>query len=383
MSKQLKKFFSLIAIFLGIVIFLTACSKTSQSELQTSQTAKETVQTITVTDLIGRQVKIKTPVHKVVGLGPGALRLIAYIDGIDRLAGVENIDKKVVNGRTYNMVFQDKLEQLPTIGQGGPDSTPDAEKLIQVNPDVIFSISLLDKAKADDLQAKTGIPVVVLSYGKLGTFEEDVYTSLEIIGKIMGKEDRAKEVVDYIKGIQKDLQDRTNDIPEDKKPTVYIGALGFKGAHGIESTQSNYPPFIAVNAKNVADALGGKGSFMIEREKLLSWDPDMIFIDEGNFDLVKQDYQKNPDFYRSLKAVKNDNVYGILPYNQYNTNIDTALADSYWVGKLLYPERFKDIDHVEKAKEIYTLFFGEAGKGVYDKMKDIYGGFEKLNFSAK
>ncbi|ADD02922.1 periplasmic binding protein [Thermoanaerobacter italicus Ab9] len=380
MSKQLKKFSGIVVILLAIVISLTACSKASQNQSQVSQTPKETVQTVTVTDLVGRQVEIKTPVHKVVGIGPGALRLITYIDGIDRVAGVENIDKKLTNGRTYNVIFQDKLAQLPTIGQGGPDSTPDAEKLIEINPDVIFVISLLDKAKADDLQAKTGIPVVVLSYGKLGTFEEDVYTSLEIIGKIMGKEDRAKEVVDYIKGIQKDLQDRTKNIPEDKKPTVYIGALGFKGAHGIESTQGNYPPFMAVNARNVADTLGQKGSVMIEKEKLLDWNPDIIFIDEGNFDLVKQDYQKNPDFYKNLKAVKNDNVYGILPYNQYNTNIDTAIPDSYWVGKVLYPEQFKDIDPVEKAKEIYTLFFGEAGKGVYDKMKEVYGGFEKIKF---
>jgi len=377
-SKQLKKFNGIVVILLVIVISLTACSKASQNQSQTSQTSKETVQT--VTDLVGRQVEIKTPVHKVVGIGPGALRLITYIDGIDRVAGVENIDKKLVDGRTYNMIFQEKLAQLPTIGQGGPDSTADAEKLVEVNPDVIFVISLLDKAKADDLQAKTGIPVVVLSYGKLGTFEEDVYTSLEIIGKIMGKEDRAKEVVDYIKGIQKDLQDRTKDISEDKKPTVYIGALGFKGAHGIESTQGNYPPFMAVNAKNVADTLGQKGSIMIEREKLLDWNPDIIFIDEGNFDLVKQDYQKNTDFYKSLKAVKNDNVYGILPYNNYTTNIDTALVDSYWVGKVLYPEAFKDIDPVEKAKEIYSLFFGDYGKNVYDKMEEVYGGFEKIKF---
>ncbi|HHW57884.1 MAG TPA: iron ABC transporter substrate-binding protein [Clostridia bacterium] len=380
MLKSFKKLNVVVAILLAIAISLTACNKALQNSPQTSETPKETDKTITVTDLVGRQVEVKTPVHKVVAIGPGTLRLVTYIDGIGRVAGVENIDKILTNGRTYNMIFQEKLAQLPTIGQGGPDSTPDAEKLVEVNPDVIFVISLLDKAKADNLQAKTGIPVIVLSYGKLGTFEEDVYTSLEIIGKIMGKENRAKEVVDYIKGVQKELQDRTKNIPEEKKPTVYIGALGFKGAYGIESTQGNYPPFMAVNAKNVADTLGQKGSVMIEKEKLLAWNPDIIFIDEGNFNLVKQDYQKNPIFYKNLKAVKNDNVYGILPYNQYNTNIDTALADSYWVGTVLYPEQFKDIDPVEKAKEIYTKFFREAGKGVYDKMKEVYGGFEKIKF---
>ncbi|MGB9780248.1 iron ABC transporter substrate-binding protein [Caldanaerobacter sp.] len=369
-----------LAILLIIVMSLTACSKSSQNQTQTSETSKETVQTITVTDLVGRQVEVKEPVHKVVAIGPGALRLVTYVDGIDRIAGVENIDKKLANGRTYNMLFQEEFAKLPTIGQGGPDSTPDAEKLVQVNPDVIFVISLLDKSKADDLQAKTGIPVIVLSYGKLGTFEEDVYASLEIIGKVLGKEDRARELVNYIKGVQKDLQDRTKDVPDDKKPTVYVGALGFKGAHGIESTQGNYPPFMAVNAKNVADTLGQKGSIMVEKEKLLAWNPDIIFIDEGNLELVKQDYQKNPDFYKNLKAFKNDNIYGILPYNQYNTNIDTALVDAYWVGKVLYPEKFSDIDPVNKATEIYSKFFGDKGKILYDKMKEVYGGFEKIKF---
>ncbi|SHF61113.1 iron complex transport system substrate-binding protein [Caldanaerobius fijiensis DSM 17918] len=375
-----KRFNVVVAIFLILAISLTACSNKTQNQPQISNQPRTQVQSVMVTDLADRQVKVKLPVNKVVGIGPGALRLITYVDGLYRVAGVENIDKKLAAGRTYNMIFQDKLQQLPIIGQGGPDSTPDAEKLVTVKPDVIFVTYLLDKTKADDLQAKTGIPVVVLSYGKIGTFEEDIYKSLEVIGKIMGKEDRTRKLVEYIKNIQKDLDDRTKDIPDDKKPTVYIGALGFKGAHGIESTQSNYPPFVAVHAKNVADTLRQKGSVMIEKEKLLAWNPDIIFIDAGNFKLVKDDYQKNPEFYKSLKAVKNDNVYGLLPYNNYTTNIDTALVDSYWVGKVLYPEQFNDIDPVQKANEIYTFFFGEQGKSAYNKMKELYGGFKKLNF---
>ncbi|MGB9678509.1 MAG: iron ABC transporter substrate-binding protein [Thermoanaerobacteraceae bacterium] len=381
MSKLLKKINILLSIILIAVISLTACSnKESQSSKQVPKVSEKQSQTITVTDLSGRQVELKLPVKKVVGIGPGALRLITYIDGVDRVAGIENIDKKLTDGRTYNMVFHDEFKNMPVIGQGGPDSAPDAEKLVQVNPDVIFVVSLLDKSKADDLQAKTGIPVVVLSYGKLGTFDNDVYTSLNIIGKIMGKESRANELINQIKDIEIDLNNKTKDIPEDKKLTVYIGALGFKGGHGIESTQGNYPPFAAVHAKNVADTLGQKGSIIIEREKLLSWNPDIIFIDEGNFNLVKQDYQKNPDFYRSLKAVKNNQVYGMLPYNQYTTNIETALADSYWAGKILYKEQFKDVNPEQKADEIYTLFFGEKGKNVYNNMKEIFGGFENIKF---
>jgi iron complex transport system substrate-binding protein len=370
-----------------IAAILVSCAVDNKSEPQDFQQPDSnddiSVQEdmFTVTDLAGREITIKTPVGKIVAIGPGALRLVTYIDGLQRLAGIENMDKTLAVGRTYNMVFHEEFQQLPIIGQGGPDSVPDEEKLVEINPDVIFMASLLDAAKADELQNKAGIPVVTLSYGQAGIFEEDVYASLKLIGSVLCKQERASQVVDYIKGIQEDLMDRVKDIPDDEKPTVYVGALGFKGGHGIESTRGNYPPFMAVDARNVADSLGQTGSVMIDKEKLLEWDPDIIFLDKGNFSMVEEDYQKNSRFYSSLKAVKNNRVYGILPYNQYNTNIDTALANCYWVGKTLYPERFNDIDPADKAVEIYDQFFGSGGNAVYNTLQQEYGAFQEINFS--
>lgn len=149
-----------------------------------------------------------------------------------------------------------------------------------------------------------------------------------------------------------------------------------KGTHGIESTQAKYPPFLAVGARNVVDETGKSGSLMIEREKLLSWDPDILFIDEGGYSLVLADVQKNPTFYQSLRAVKNGQVYGQIPYNSYTTNIDTALADAYYAGKVMFPEQFQDIDPVAKSDEIYTSLLG---KPLYEQMVKDYPGFKKLD----
>jgi len=68
----------------------------------------------------------------------------------------------------------------------------------------------------------------------------------------------------------------------------------------------------------------------------------------------------------------------LLPYNFYATNIGTALADAYHIGKVLYPEQFKDIDLEKKADEIYTFLLG---KPLYREMKDEFGGFKKFNSS--
>lgn len=367
-----KKAAVIVIALLMLPIFLAGCGqKTDQPKTATPEKAK-------ITDLAGREVEVPVPVKKVVAVGPGALRLVCYVNAADKVAGVEEIEKRQPAGRPY-ILAHPELKNLPSIGQGGPDTAPDAEKLVSVKPDVIFATYLVDKATADELQSKTSIPVVVLSYGKLATFDDEVFKSLSLIGKITAGEKRAAEVVDYLKSCLQELNARTKEIPADKKPKVYVGALGMKGTHGIESTQAKYPPFVNVNARNVVDETGKTGSVMIDKEKLLSWDPEIIFIDEGGYSLVLDDYKKNPQFYQSLNAFKKGEVYGQIPYNHYTTNIDTAIADAYYAGKVIFPEQFKDIDPVKKADEIYQFLLG---KPVYEQMAGDYGGFKKLGFAA-
>ncbi len=369
-TKALKAAAILIALLI-IIVMLSGCGSATSGQ-NTGEPQKAVI-----TDLAGRQVEVPVPAKKVVAVGPGALRLVCYVNGADKVVGVENLEKQQPTGRPYILAYPE-LKNLPTIGQGGPNSTPDAEKLVSVKPDVIFVAYLVDRSQADELQARTNIPVVVLSYGKLATFDEDVYKSLKLIGRIIGNEKRAEEAVAYLKKCQQDLRDRTKDIPNDKKLKVYVGALGMKGVHGIESTQAKYPPFAAVNARNVVDETGKTGSVMIDKEKLLAWDPDIIFIDEGGLSLVREDYKKNKQFYQSLKAVKSGRVYGQIPYNYYTTNIDTAIADAYYAGKVIFPDQFQDIDPAEKADEIYRFLLG---KPLYRQMAKDYGGFIQLDLT--
>ena len=275
------------------------------------------------------------------------------------------------------MAYPD-LKKLPSIGQGGPDTAPNEESLLGVKPDVIFVSILVDKAKADQLQAKTGIPVVVLSYGSvsgLTSFDENLYRSLTMIGTIIGKEKRAQDVVAYLRQNETDLVERIKDVPAAEKATVYVGAVSAKGAHGIEYTQAKYPPFTFIGAKNVVDETGKSGTVMIDKEKLISWDPDILFLDEGGYALVTEDYKNNPAFYQSLSAVKKGQVYSQIPYNNYTTNIDTAFADAYYAGKIIFPEQFQDIDPIKKSDEIYQFLLG---KPLYADMVRDFGGFKKL-----
>ncbi|AFM23001.1 iron ABC transporter substrate-binding protein [Desulfomonile tiedjei] len=327
--------------------------------------------TIKVIDTANRPVEVKLDPQRIVCLAPGTLRLVCLLKATDKLVGIEDFEKTVPMTRPYIMVNAE-LTKLPIIGSGGPDSinrVPDLEALLKVRPDIIF-ISYMEPSNADDLQKKLSIPVVVLTHGRFASFDERIFDSLRILGKILKKEQRAEEVIAFINQAREDLHKRSDGVSPDKKPSVYAGAIGYKAVQGIESTDTTYTPLEWVQARNSAKSVSDKGHLFIDREKLLTLNPDVIFIDGGGLNVIRQDFRRRPEFYKSLKALQNKEAYVLFPFNYYVTNVCIAIADSYAVGKILYPERFSDIDISHKADEIFTFLYG---KPVYEKMVKTYG----------
>lgn len=367
---MIKKSISLLIVSLLLTFSLIGCTSTAPANLDSNY------QKISLVDMLGREVSLNDTAKKIVAIGPGALRLYCYVGSVEKVAGIEQIEKDRPIGRPYMLAYP-SLCDLQVIGAGGPTNSPDAEKILSVKPDVIFITYGGDRSVADELQEKTGIPVVAISYGRVSTFDPDVYTSIKLIGKVIGDEKRAQEVVEFMKNCENDLNDRTKDIPESQKPSTYVGAVNMRGSHGIGSTHGNYSLFNAVNAKNVADETAETGSFMVDKEKLIEWNPDKIFIDYGGLKVVEEDYKKNPELYSTLSAFKNKETYSLLPYNFYTTNIDTAMANAYYIGKVLFPEKFEDIDPEKKADDIYNFLLG---KKLYNEMSEDYGKFQKILF---
>ena len=327
----------------------------------------------TVTDSVGRTVTVPTDPRRIVCLGPGALRLIVYLNATALLAGVEDIEKSSLGGRPYALAHPE-FARLPRVGPGGPGGTnqkPDMEAVLSVQPQVVF-ITYMEPPLADEVQQTLGVPVVVLSYGRFATFDDEVLNSILVAGKVLNRETRAREIVDFIDTIRKDLQRRTQDFPPDQKLKAYVGGIGHRGAFGIESTEQHYIPMLWVNAVNMAESVEARlGSHVfMDKERLLALDPEVIFLDGGGLALVLDDYRKKPALYEALRAFRDRRIYTLLPFNSYTTNIDTALADAFAVGKILYPDRFEDIDPEKKADEIYMFFVNSP---VYGTLKGVYG----------
>ncbi len=328
---------------------------------------------ITVQDVTGRTITVPHDPDRIICLAPGTLRLIVYLQAQDRVVAVENMEKINPRGRPYWIASPD-LHDLPIAGPGGPASInqkPNMEQLISLDPDVIF-ISYMDPALADEVQKVLGIPIVVLGYGPFATFDETVFESLLLAGKILNRQERAGEVVGYIKAFMNDLRQRAASSEILQSPGVYIGGIGYRGSQGLESTDQDYPPFEWLQARNLAGEIQAleRSHIYTNLENLLKIDPEIIFIDGGGLRLAAEAYHKKPEIYNGLRAFREEKVHVLHPYNWYLTNIDTALIGGYAIGRIIYPDSFDDLDIREKADEIYEFL---VGKPVHAEMEKEYG----------
>lgn len=355
----MKLFFRLLIIF-HVLFFAWGCQFNTH----------ENKDCISINDMLGREVKVPKNVLRIVAVKPGALRILSYLGASDRIVGVEEIEKK--NRNPYNFA-NPSYKNLPVIG---PRHGGDAELISLVNPDIIF-MTYATVSEAEKLQNKTGVPVIALQYGDLSQNKETFFKALQLTAQLIGEMERAESLISFITNTITDLDQRTKEVSEKTNPKVYAGGISMRGAHGISSTAPYFTPFEYINVKNLARNFSSlNNNVNIDYEQLIEWDPEKIFIDYAGWNIVQQEF-KNEALRQSLDAVKNNELYMLLPYNWYTTNFATVLVNSYYTGSVLYPREFTDIDIKTQANCIYKAFLQ---KPVYEQMIGAIGTPERLIF---
>ncbi|MFV0420674.1 iron ABC transporter substrate-binding protein [Oleidesulfovibrio sp.] len=331
-----------------------------------------------VVDATGQPLTSSTPVTKVVCSGSGCLRLLTYIEAESLAVAVDDMEVKRAkfDTRPYALAHPE-FKKLPIFGEFRGHDNPELILSLEPQPEVIFKTYTSSMGyDPKELQLKTGIPVIVLDYGDLGENRQALFHSLRVMGRVTGKSQRAEEVIAFFESAIADLHKRTAHVAPSEQQSVFVGGIAFKGPHGFQSTEPGYPPFEFVNAKNLAvqDSAGKclKHSD-VAKEKIVEWDPDCLFVDLSTLRLGDKANGvaelKSDPAYQTLNAVKAGNVHGLLPYNWYTQNFGSILANAYFVGKVLYPALFSDVNPAEKADEIYTFL---VGRPVFEKLNNSF-----------
>lgn len=356
----------LLTLVLALVLCLTASAAARQ-----------------VVDAAGRTVTVPDTVRRVICSGSGCLRLLTYLQAQDLAVAVDDIEGKRsrFDARPYGLA-NPQFRTLPVFGGFRGQDNPELILTLDPAPQVIFKMVGTGRGTSgldpDELQGRTGIPVVALRAGNLHERRDELSAALRLMGAVLGKEARAEAVLTFFDRTMADLQGRTGDIPEQSRPAAYVGGIAYAGPHGFQSTEPGYPPFRLVNVENLAardgdTATGGVRD--ISREQLIAWNPNRLFLDLSTLQLGEaagglHELRTDPA-YRTLAAVRSGRVYGLLPYNWYGQNLESILANAWFIGTLLYPDRFADIDPIAKADEIFAFL---VGKPLFAEMNRRFGG---------
>ncbi len=397
----MKKLFC-IALTIALVLSLAACGGASEPTAAPEATAApETTaapaetsgdEATLVVDRVGREVPVNPGSYRrVVCIGAGALRLYSYIGDMSLLAGVEDIDNITLEGRPamfdsvsrpYFQAHQELLTSLPSCGVGGPMAqTAEAEKILACEPDIVIS-AFEDAQKEDALQEQLGVPVITLSVGPNGVFDPEFAENLKLLGAIFGREDRARELIDFVEDQTEDIRQRTAPYAgSGDTPAVYICGLGNWGTTNHLMTAQVYAPFTVANIRNVLTDLDAQGVQPIEAEKFveLGESMDVMILDAAAIKNIAPLYQEDPTLFDTCKAWQTGEVYLEMAYNAYYTNFEIALCNTWFAAKAVYPEAFQDIDMTEKTNEITAMFLGRPMAEEIFACPGSFGGYQKID----
>ncbi|MBE0586142.1 MAG: iron ABC transporter substrate-binding protein [Desulfofustis sp.] len=333
----------------------------------------------TVVDALGRSVTVPDRIERVICSGSGCLRLLTFLQADETVVAVDDIESRrnTFDARPYALATP-RYKTLPIFGQFRGHDNLELILSLKPAPQIIFKTFSTMGHDPIELQQKTGIPVIVLNYGNLSSLRDRFCQSLQLMGTVLGRERRAEELIGFFDATIADLQRRTATVAADRRPSVLLGGVAFKGPHGFNSTEPTYPPFQFVNARNLAydEAMTAKelSATTIAKEQIVAWNPDILFLDLSTLQMGdraggRYELQNDPA-YQTLTAVKEGRVYGVLPYNWYTSNYGSILANAYYIGSVLYPERFADVDPRRTADDIYTFL---VGRPVFGEMNRLFG----------
>jgi iron complex transport system substrate-binding protein len=307
-------------------------------------------ETVTVVDATGVQVNVSTPVERIISLNPGLTEIICALGCEDRIVG-----------RDASSIFPASILEKPIAGQNS--YTPNLELLLELTPDLVVADPMLS-SNNDALKKieSAGVPVIIEEPSNVSR----VKTMTSNFGLILGKEEKAKEIVDYIESYENLVKERIKNLTPSEKPLVYFE--WYKPWYSMAVGSQGHE--ILVNAGGINIAAEQPLSYpTLSPEYVVEKNPDIIIrMISGDLKGNITGFQttRNEILSRAgLSATKAVKEGGIYVYDSVVlAGIRYPVGLLYW-AKWFHPSLFEDIDPAAIHAQLIQRFFSVTLEGVY------------------
>ena len=251
--KRRKTLTAMLAVAL-LLALLTGCSQKQAGNGPETNPLEESSKTVTFTDMMGREITLDKPAQRIVVLAASDCEILYAIGAGDTLVG-----------RGAYCDYPAQALGVPAVGSGGETNI---EQIIALQPDVLL-MNDMDQTEEQVAQLeKAGIKVVMSNDSDIS----EVYTAIEMIGTLTGKEENAAAVVNGMKNTFAEIQAKSTG---DGSQTVYFEVSPLQW--GLWTAGAN------TFMDEIAAMLGLKNCFSdvsgwaeISEEQVLERNPDFI-----------------------------------------------------------------------------------------------------------
>ncbi len=301
-----------------------------------------------VTDSSGRTVDVPDRIERVFAAG-GPASILLYILAPDLMTGWPRSPRE-----EEKPFIAAPYRDLPEVGMiTGRGGSANLETVLKIKPDLILDFgSVKDTfvSLATATQEQTRIPYILVD----GRFEATPQ-SLRLLGQALGRAERAEKLAAYIEARLKEIDTVLAQVPEDKRPRVYLA----RGPDGLETGVKgsiNTEIIERAGGRNIMAAGDGqKGLVRVSIEQLIVNQPDIIITwDRGFFGSVGKD-----PLWQEVKAVREGRVYlsPTAPFGWIDRPPSlNRIIGLVWLAKLFYPDRFA-ADLRDSVRDFYALFY--------------------------
>jgi len=290
---------------------------------------------LTVKDKRGTAVSLNVPVKR--GVFHINYELIPALGVWDRVVGLGS------NALTNDLVISTKpdVRNIPVIGDV---NQMDAERVLALKADVIITWTYNNEALR--FIEQKGVRVLAFYPESLGEF----YDMVRLMGAVFGKEREAWNIVSQMEVIFAMIRKRAPNVqPLKRKKVLWLGSKPTVVYCRLDP-KNDIVEYIG--AWNPASVLP-KRSAEVTLEKIVSWNPDVIFI-TGHAPYSDRDILANPQW-RILRAVREGRVYKAPEWSTWSPRL--ALI-ALWMAAKTYPEYFRDINLYKVTDGFYRKVFG-------------------------
>lgn len=286
---------SFLLLSIPLALTLGACqddtAEAPATEETTEETSTETASDApyTVTDDRGEELEFEQAPETIVSLIPSNTEIVFALDAGDQLVGVTDYDN-------YPEAAQD-IERVS-------DSVEfNAEKIIQLDPDVVLAYSTGEAPPALSQLEDANIPVLVI---QSATSFDEVYGDIEQIASVLAKEEKGAEVIEGIQTQIEDVQERLAAVEEQKEVYVEISPSPEIYTTGKSTFQQEILNHAQVT--NVFEDLEGWPN--ISEEEVITRDPEVILTTVSYVEDAVGDIEAR-DSWSDVEAIENDEVHFI------------------------------------------------------------------------